>query len=395
MVGNVGGSEDMKFKQICSATLITGLCLMLVSGCNAQKTATIKIGGNFELTGEIAEFGIMGENGAKLAIKEANENGGVLKRQIEYISTDNQSNAAESTAATTKLVTQDKVIAIIGPMTNANTLAAIPVASANNVLLITPTSTDESITVGDEGLNKWVFRSCFINTFQGEIAASYVLNTLNASKATLIIDQNGTYAKSLAVGFQDTFEKAGKQIVASEEYTFGQDTDFRVMLAEIKAQDPDVIFVPGWANQAGAIIKQAREMGLDTVFLGGDGWGTGPISDIAGKTALNNAYYVDQVALDDPVLADFAAAYKKEYGQDADMFAALGYDAANMIITAIEQANSMDTEKIREALENLTDFQGITGTITVNSATHNPEKSAAILKFVGGQKVFAARVDLQ
>ncbi|RJE47560.1 ethanolamine utilization protein EutJ [Dehalobacter sp. MCB1] len=385
----------MKFKQICSATLITGLCLMLVSGCSAQQTATIKIGGNFELTGEIAAFGINGENGAKLAIKEANEKGGVLKRQIEYISTDNQSNAAESTAATTKLVTQDKVIAIIGPMTNADTLAAIPVVSANNVLLITPTSTDESITVGDAGLNKWVFRSCFINAFQGKIAASYALNTLNASKAALIIDQNGTFAKSLAAGFQDTFEKAGKQIIASEEYTSGQDTDFRVMLAEIKTQNPDVIFIPGWANQAGVIIKQAREMEFDTVFLGGDGWGTGPITDIAGKAALSNAYYVDQVALDDPALADFAAAYKKEYGQDADMFAALGYDAANMIITAIEQADSMDTEKIREALENLTDFRGITGTITVDPVTHNPEKSAAILKFVEGQKVFAARVDLQ
>lgn len=390
----------MKAKKIFTYALVALMCLALVVGCSPKAPEApkapdvIKIGGNFELTGGVAEFGKKGENGAKLAIKEINDKGGVLGKKIEYVPADNKSEAGESTAATTKLITQDKVIGIVGPMTTGNTLGAIPVVTENKIPLITPTGTNAKITVAEDGkLNTWLFRACFIDPFQGEVAANFAIDTLKTSKAALVIDQKGDYAKGLAQSFKETFEKAGKQVVASEQYVAGQDTDFRAILTNIKAKGPDVIFIPGYYNEVGMIIKQARELKIDVAILGGDGWGTGPIVDIAGKESMNNTYYVDHVAADDPALADFAAAFKKEYNQDADSFAALGYDAAKLMIKAIENAGSTDTEKIRQALENMKGFKGISGEVNVDPATHNPKKSASILKFVDGNKVFATRVD--
>lgn len=392
-------SEKMKVKKMFTYVLVALMCLTLLVGCSpkaptAPAAEVIKIGGNFELTGGVAEFGKKGENGAKLAIKEANAAGGVLGLQIEYIGADNKSEAGESTAATTKLVTQDKVVGIIGPMTSGNTLAAIPVVTEYMIPLVTPTGTNTALTVKEDGtLNDWIFRACFIDPFQGEVAANFAMDTLGASKAALVIDQKGDYAKGLADSFKKTFEAAGKEIVASEQYVAGQDTDFRAILTNIRAKNPDIIFIPGYYNEVGMIIKQARDLNITVAMLGGDGWGTGPIVDIAGKDAMNNTYYVDHVAADDPALAEFAAAFKAEYNQDADSFAALGYDAAKLMIAAIEKAGTTDSEAVRVALETMAGFAGISGEINVDPATHNPKKSASILKFVDGEKIFAVRVD--
>lgn len=389
----------MKTKKIFTYLFVVLMSLTLIAGCSPQAPTTpdaesVIIGGNFELTGGVAEFGKKGENGAKLAIKEANEAGGVLGMQIEYVGADNKSEAGESTAATTKLATQDNVIGIIGPMTSGNTLAAIPVVTEYSIPLVTPTGTNSTLTVTEAGaLNDWVFRACFIDPFQGEVAANFAMDTLGSTKAALVIDQKGDYAKGLAKSFEETFLNAGMEIVASEQYVAGQDTDFRSILTNIKQKDPDIIFIPGYYNEVGMIIKQARDANIDVAMLGGDGWGTGPIVDIAGKDAMNNTYYVDHVAADDPALAEFAAAFKAEYNQEADSFAALGYDAAKLLIAAIEEAGSTDKEAIRVALETMSGFPGISGEINVDPATHNPQKSASILKFVDGEKVFAVRVD--
>lgn len=383
----------MKVRRIFTLAVAVMTCTLFAVGCSAKTPETIKIGGNFELTGDYAAYGKSGENGTKLAVKEINEKGGILKKQLEYFSADNQSQTAESTLAATQLITQDKVAGIIGPMTSPNTNAAIPIATENNVPLITPTAIDDNITSGENGLNTWVFRACFSNVYEGNAAAYYSFDTLKASRAAVLVDQDMDYSKTIADSFTETFENAGGQIVASEQYSSNVDTDFRVILTEIKAANPDIIFVPGNYNQAGTIIKQARQMKITAIFLGGDGWGTGPIAEVAGREALNNTYYLDQTAMDDPAIADFAAAYKAEYSQDADMFAALAYDAANMLIAAIETAGSTDTDKVRQALENLTAFQGVTGTITIDPTTHEPKKSVAVIKFVDGVKTFETRIE--
>ncbi|NLP43996.1 MAG: ABC transporter substrate-binding protein [Peptococcaceae bacterium] len=393
----------MKRTKIFTYALVLLLTLALV-GCGSNGSApagsasedsdVIKIGGVFELTGEVAEFGKKGDNGVRLAIKEINEKGGVLGKQIQYISADNKSEAGESTAAATKLIDQDKVIGIVGPMTTGNTLAVIPVVTDYGIPLVTPTATNATITVNPDGsLNEWLFRACFIDPFQGEVAANFAMDALGAKTAALVIDQKGDYAKGLAESFKKTFEDAGNKVVASEQYVAGADRDFRAILTNIKAANPDVIFVPGYYGEAGLIVKQARELGITAAMIGGDGWGTGPIVEVAGPDAMNNTYYSDHVAADDPNLAEFAAAYKAEYNQDVDSFAVLGYDAARMLITAIEKAGSTDAEAIKNALESLTGFQGVSGEINIDPATHNPQKSASILKFVDGVKEFAMRVD--
>jgi len=413
-----GRKLQVKTKKILMLAMVAVMCLALVVGCggktdtnsqgnnnqpagnndstgNNAVAEVIKIGGNFELTGGAAEFGKKGENGAKLAIKEINEQGGILGgKKIEYVGADNKSEAGESTAAATKLITQDKVVGMVGPMTTGNTLAAIPIVTENKIPLVTPTGTNATITVSENGtLNEWLFRACFIDPFQGEVAANFALDHLKVSKAALVIDQKGDYAKGLAESFKKTFEAAGKEVVASEQYVAGQDTDFRAILTNIKSKNPDIIFVPGYYGEVGMIVKQARDLGITAIMLGGDGWGTGPIVDVAGKAAMNNTYYVDHVAADDPALAEFNAKYKQEYGQDADSFGALGYDAAKMLIAAIDAAGSTDSEAIRAALTATADFQGVSGVINVDAATHNPKKSATILEFKDGEKSFATRVD--
>lgn len=391
----------MKAKKIFTYALVALMCLALVVGCSAAPAAPaakapdkIKIGGNFELTGGVAEFGKKGEQGAKLAVKEINAAGGVLGKQIEFIVADNKSEAGESTAATTKLVTQDKVVGIVGPMTSGNTLAAIDILADNKVPLVTPTGTNTKVTVSESGkLNPWMFRACFIDPFQGEVVANYVLGNLKAKSAAMIVDQKGDYAKGLADSFKKTMEAAGGQIVATEQYVADQDKDFRTILTNIKAKNPGVIFVPGYYGEVGLIIKQARELGITVPVLGGDGWGAGDIVGVAGKEAMNNTFYSDHVAADDPALADFTAAYKKEYNQEPDSFAVLGYDSMKMLVAAIAKAGSTDTEAIRKALETTAGFKAVSGEINVDPATHNPKKSASVLKFVDGKKVFESRVN--
>lgn len=386
----------MKKRKLITFGWVMAISLVLLAGCGSSGSNddVIKIGGNLELTGGAAEFGKKGENGLKLAIKEINAQGGLLGKQIQYVSADNKSEAGEATAATTKLITQDKVVGIVGPMTTGNTLAAIPVATENKIPLVTPAGTNETLTVKADGtLNEWIFRACFIDPFQGEVAANFALDTLKVSQAALVIDQKGDYAKGLARSFQETFEAAGKQVVASEQYVAGQDTDFRAILTNIRSKNPDVIFIPGYYGEVGMIIKQARELGIEAMIIGGDGWGTGPIVDVAGKESMNNTYYVDHVAADDPALVEFAKAYKEEYGQDADSFGVLGYDAGKLLFAAIEKANSTDGEAVKAALETITGLKGVSGEINIDPATHNPKKSATILEFRDGEKIFSTRVD--
>jgi branched-chain amino acid transport system substrate-binding protein len=391
----------MKGKIFLTSLFIVIVIGMILTGCGSKTESnsppklqgTIKIGGNFELSGQLCEFGLKGENGAKLAIKEFNDKGGILGAKIEYYSTDNKSNDMESASAVTELVDEHKVVGIIGPMTNLNTLAAARVATQKETVLITPTGTSTLITVGENGLNDWLFRACFIDAYQGEIAANFAYNDIKAETAALVVDRSSEYSIRLAETFKTEFTSLGGSVVLAEEYTGGQDKDFTPIINSIKQKSPHIIFMPGFYGEAGLLVNQARMAGIDLPILGGDGWGTGPIIEVAGKEALNNTYYLDHCVISDPALADFAAAYKEEYKQDADTFSVLGYDAALLLLTAIEKAQSTDRENIRAALESLKDFEGISGIFNIDPESHNPRKSGAVLKFIDGKKVFASRID--
>ncbi|WP_094606500.1 ABC transporter substrate-binding protein [Sporomusa silvacetica] len=370
--------------------LITGV----LAGCGGASSNEIKIGVLNEMTGGNATMGTSSANGAKMAIKEANAKGGVLGKQIQAVVADNKSEPSEAANAMTKLATQDKVVAITGMFASSNAIAASSVAESTKVPFLAVGATNPKVTV-DEKTNKvkdYTFRVCFIDPFQGTVGANFVLNTLQLKKAVILVDNSSDYSKGLAAFFKDAFTKGGGSVLAEEAY-LQKDQDFKTILTKVKALNAEVIYVPGYYEEVGKIVKQAREMGITVPMVGGDGWDSPKLVEIGTPAALNNTYFTNHYSVDDTSAASqaFVEAYKKEYGQAPDALAVLGYDAANVLIDAIKRANSTEPAKIREALAATKDFMTVTGSTTLN-ATHDAVKSAVIIEMKDGKQMFKATV---
>jgi branched-chain amino acid transport system substrate-binding protein len=377
-------------------SLIVGTSLVagLLTGCGSSASKDIKIGVVYELTGSTASFGTAAANGAKLAFKEINANGGVLGKQIQIVVADNKGEPSESSNAMTKVISQDKVIAVTGFTTSSNGIAASTVAEANKIPFVAAATTNPKVTL-DENTGKvknYTFRVCFIDPFQGTVGANFVLNSLKAKNAAIMVDNSSDYSKGLSKFFKDAFAKGGGSVVSEEAY-LQNDQDFKTVLTKIKASNPDVIYVPGYYNEVGKIIKQAREIGITAPFVGGDGWDSPKLAEIGGADALNNTFFTNHYSVEDnsPKSKAFLDAFQKEYGQVPDAMAVLGYDAAYALVDAIKRANSTDSEKIREALANTKDFQGVTGSLTLND-THDAIKSAVIIEMKNGKQVYRETV---
>ncbi|HWR40004.1 MAG TPA: ABC transporter substrate-binding protein [Patescibacteria group bacterium] len=386
--------------------LATAAAVMLLStaltgcGSNSGKADTksnaneIKLGVNVELTGSVADYGKQALNGMKLAVKEVNAAGGVLGKQIVLIQADNKSEASEAGNAATKLITQDKVSAMLGPITSSNALAAVPISQDNKVPLVTPTGTNMKITVDDKNQTRpFAFRGCFIDPFQGVVMANFSSKTLNAKTAVIFMDSSSDYSKNLAESFTENFEKNGGKIIGKEAF-LQKDQDFKAALTKIKAMNADVIFLPAYYEEVGKIVKQARELGITMPIIGTDGWDNPKIAEIAGAAALNNTFFSNHYTTDakDPKVEQFVAAYKKEYNVEPSAFSALGYDTAYMLIDAIKRANSAEPAKIRDALEQTKDLQLVTGVLTLD-ASHNPIKSAVIIELKDGKPTFREKIN--
>jgi len=366
----------------------------ILAGCGGASSNEIKIGVLNEMTGGNATMGTSSANGAKMAIKEANAKGGVLGKQIQAVVADNKSEPSEAANAMTKLATQDKVVAITGMFASSNAIAASSVAESTKVPFLAVGATNPKVTV-DEKTNKvkdYTFRVCFIDPFQGTVGANFVLNTLNLKKAVFLVDNSSDYSKGLAAFFKDAFTKGGGAVIAEEAY-LQKDQDFKTILTKVKALNAEVIYVPGYYEEVGKIVKQAREMGITVPIIGGDGWDSPKLVEIGTPAALNNTYFTNHYSVDDTSAASqaFVEAYKKEYGQAPDALAVLGYDAANVLIDAIKRANSTEPAKIREALAATKDFMTVTGSTTLN-ATHDAVKSAVIIEMKDGKQMFKATV---
>lgn len=377
-------------------SLIVGTSLVagLLTGCGSSASKDIKIGVVYELTGSTASFGTAAANGAKLAFKEINANGGVLGKQIQISVADNKGEPSESSNAMTKVISQDKVIAVTGFTTSSNGIAGSTVAEANKIPFVAAATTNPKVTL-DENTGKvknYTFRVCFIDPFQGTVGANFVLNSLKAKNAAIMIDNSSDYSKGLSKFFKDAFTKGGGTVAIEEAY-LQNDQDFKTVLTKIKATNPDVIYVPGYYGEVGKIIKQAREIGITVPFVGGDGWDSPKLAEIGGADALNNSYFTNHYSVEDnsPKSKAFLDAFQKEYGQVPDAMAVLGYDAAYALVDAIKRANSTDSEKIREALAATKDFQGVTGALTLNE-THDAIKSAVIIEMKNGKQVYKETV---
>ncbi|SMC51969.1 ABC transporter substrate-binding protein [Sporomusa malonica] len=386
----------MSKRSVRLAAVVTVMMFMtgMLAGCGGLASNDIKIGILNEMTGGNATFGTSSANGAKMAIKEANAKGGLLGKQIQAVIADNKSEPSESANAMTKLATQDKVVAVTGMFASSNAIAASSVAESTKIPFLAVGATNPKVTVDEKSgkVKDYSFRVCFIDPFQGTVGANFVLNTLKVKKAAILVDSSSDYSKGLSAFFKDGFTKGGGSILAEEAY-LQKDQDFKTILTKIKALNAEVIYVPGYYEEVGKIVKQARELGITVPVVGGDGWDSPKLVEIGTAAALNNTYFTNHYSVDDTSAASktFVDAYKKEYGQAPDAMAVLAYDAANVLIDAIKRANSTEPAKIREALAATKDYPTVTGSTTLN-ATHDAVKNAVIIEMKDGKQVYKATV---
>jgi branched-chain amino acid transport system substrate-binding protein len=367
-------------------SLLAFWTLTLFSAHNTA-SAQIKIGEIDPLTGGIAQFGISCHQGYLLAIEEVNQTGGILGQKIELVTEDDQSKPGQCATVVRKLIGQDKVVGLLGDATSSATLEGAPIAQNSKIPMITPTATNPKITeVGD-----FIFRVCFLDEFQGRVLARFARETLKAKTAAILTDVKQDYSVDLTRFFKEEFTKNGGSITREQSYSTG-DTDFRAQLTTLRAAKSDVVFVPGYYQEVSLIVKQARQVGLTMPFIGCDGWANQSLLTIGGK-ALDGCYLTNHFSPDDPAPAvqKFVEKYKSKYGSIPDTFAALGYDAARILMDAIKRAGSAEPGAIRDALVKTSGFEGCTGTIGFD-ANRNATKAAVILtikdeKFQVAQKV--------
>ena len=389
-----------KWKKLASAALAAMMCAALLTGCGGEKKQaadagdSIKVGAAFELTGNVANYGKSTNEGLKLAIDEINKAGGVNGKQISLVESDNKSEPAESGNAVTKLITQNKVAAIVGPATSGCVNAATPIATSNKIPYIAPCATAPNITNDNGKVKEFVFRACFIDPFQGQVMAVFADKTLKVKNVAIFYDSSSDYSKGLAEVFQKTFEGKGGKIVAKEAF-LGKDVDFKAALTKLKASNPDALYIPGYYEEVSKIIKQAREMGITCPLIGSDGWESPKLAEIAGKDALKDCYYVSAFNAkdEDPSVQDFIKKFKAKYQKDPDIFAMQGYNAGLILADAIKRAGTTDGTKLAKAIAETKDLQIASGKLTFD-ANHNPVMPALIIAIENGVPVLKEKISL-
>lgn len=388
---------DIKIKQI-GKHIITGITIAsaLLSPVLTSAQDTVKIGANYELSGDAASYGTQMLEGLELAVEEVNANGGVLDGQeIEIVSYDNQSDVTESASVAQRLVAEG-VVGVVGPATTGNTEAQLPIFTEANIPMVSPSATDDNITFDSAGdVLEYFFRVCFNNSYQGSAGAAFAAEDLSATNALVFVDQSSDYSRGLADNFNAEFESRGGTIVNEDSFTAG-DTDFSAILTTAMTQDFDVIYIPAYYTEAGLIIKQAREMGIEQPIIGPDGFSSEVLLDLAGTENANDIYYTDHFSneSEEESVQNFLSAFEEKYGKEGGTWNALGYDAAMLIIDAIERSGSTDPQAITDAIAETTEFAGVTGTFAIDE-DHNPVKPAVMIELQEGEIVSAENVSAE
>ena len=363
---------------------IRTLLLALVSAAGLSAADPIKIGEFACLTGKDATFGQSQHKGIQLALEELNAAGGVLGRPIELITDDNQSKPGESATIAKKLISRDKVIAVLGEVTSGRSLEVAPLAQGAKIPMIATGATNPAVT--QKG--NYIFRVCFIDDFQGTVMAKFALTDLKARKVATLTSVSSAYSVGLAQFFKETFTAGGGTVVAEQKFSEG-DKDFRAQLTAIKAANVDAVFVPGYYTEAALIARQARSLGLAMPLFGGDGWESEKLLEIGGD-ALNNSYYSTHFTPEnkEPGVAGFVKKFKARWnGETPDAYAALGYDALYILVDAIKRAGGTDGPKLREALAATKNFSGASGSTTIDK-DRNASKPATIITITDGKLKF-------
>ncbi len=377
----------------CAAALV----LCLAAGPAARAQQEIVIGHYGSLTGGTATFGISTKEGIDLAVQEINAAGGIadgpLKgRKIRVVHEDDQSKPAEAANAALKLINQDKVVAVIGEVASTRSLAAAPICQRARVPMLSPASTNPKVTQ----VGEYIFRSCFIDPFQGAAMANFAMKHERGPKATrfaVLYDVKNDYSTGLREFFINTVKANGGTIVADEAYGEG-DIDFKAQLTKIKNANPEAIYCPGYYTEVGLICRQARELGVNVPLMGGDGWDSEKTFEIGGR-AVDGCYFTNHYSPDEdrPAVKAFVESYKKQYnGKTPDAMAILGYDAMKIMAKAIGDAGTLRGKAIRDALANVKAYPAASGTITMDE-NRNASKPIVVLKIGGGKTEFVASVD--
>ncbi|SDL10179.1 ABC transporter substrate-binding protein [Natronincola ferrireducens] len=347
----------------------------------------VNVGWIGSLTGDQAVWGNCEFNTVKMLFEEINEKGGLLGKQINVIGYDTRGDAMEAVNAVRRLTSQDNVVAVIGPNASGQAIAISSVLEDMQVPGIATVATNPKVTIDDDGnVKPFNFRVCFIDPYQGAVAAGYAIDVLGFTKAAILYDVADDYSQGLTEFFEKTFVEKGGEIVAKEAFKFG-DVDFRPQLSTIKGTNPEVLFMPYFFKEVALSANQARELGIDAVLMGGDGWPSEVLLEMAAE-AVEGSYFVNHLDFADPEVQDFKATYTAKYNLPVELNGYLAYDAVRVLEKAILDADSFDSVAIRDALKGVS-VKGITGQINISPETHNPEgKDAAIIKIVDSDYIF-------
>lgn len=369
-----------RFRQIAVLSLLA----LQTASLHANEGAPIKIGEIASLTGKEAAFGQSSHKGTLLAIEELNAADGVLGRQLKLITEDNQTKAGESATAARKLISRDKVVALLGEVASSRSLEMAPIAQSSKIPMVSPASTNPKVTA----VGTYVFRVCFIDPFQGTVMAKFAREDLGLRRVAVLTSVSSAYSVGLSKFFKERFLSDGGEIAIEQKYSEG-DKDFRSQLTAIKATGVGGIFIPGYYSEAALIAKQARELGITAALFGGDGWEAPQLMQIGGA-ALEGCYYSTHYSPEDtsPAVQNFVKNYKARYNDEMpDAMAALGYDSALVLADAIKRAGSTQPDAVREALAATRNFMGVTGNTTID-ADRNAAKPAVVVAIKYGKLNF-------
>jgi branched-chain amino acid transport system substrate-binding protein len=350
--------------------------VMVFSLVSVYGAGTIKLGAIQPISGQVSAYGTQTRDAILMAVDEINAKGGVLGKKIQMVVEDDEASPDKSMNAIKKLVARDKVIGIVGALTSKCSLAITKYAQAKKVIMISPSSTNDTVTdAGD-----YIFRACYKDSFQGEVVAQFSYETLKAKRAAILYDITNDYSKGLTTNFTQKFKALGGEIVATETYSTN-DKDFNAQLTKIKATKPEVLFIPDYYSTISLIAKQVRAQGLTIPMVGADGWDE--ITNNAGDEVLK-CYYSNHYSpeANDPDVKNFVKKYEAKYKITPNALAALGYDATYILAEAIQKAGSTQPEKIKAAMMK-TNRKFVTGNIKFD-AKRNPVKSAIMLEIVKG-----------
>lgn len=388
----------MKMRKMLAMTLLLAFVLVMAAGCGgnagtngsanqgqgsgAADAAEVVLGANFELSGPVAVYGQAKMNGIRIALDEINANGGILGKPVKLVEYDNKSEDAEALNLATRLMTEDKIVTMLGPVTSGKVMVTVPISEQFKIPLVTGTGTAAAITVANGKVNDYAFRICYTDSYQGMLAGKFAAGSLSAKTAAMLVNQNDDYSIGLAEAFKTTFEENGGKVIESVSFT-NDDMNFNTALTKIIAANPDMLYVPAYYEQDALIAKQARELGFTKPIVGGDGWDSADyLLETAGAAALQEVYFINHYFSGDtdPAVKSFVDAYTAKFNSTPASFSALGYDTLYFVKDAIERAGSLDPVAIQKAMAETTDFKGITGNLAM-SETHDPVKSAVVISF--------------